>query len=149
MAFATRKWQLCLTGITGGCHNNNLWCHQWQQSWHFDYSGFSMFYTDLSVSSLIDQSHKSNSAPFPYHSMHHSEKKCAHFYSEWCIVRYGTGALWDLLIWSILYTGLVQKRHNSSAKALELYLFCTNPSTSCLISIFISTLAVPSYHRLP
>ena len=26
----------------------------------------------------------------------HSEQKCAHFCSQWCIVGYGTGALWDL-----------------------------------------------------
>ena len=28
-----------------------------------------------------------------YPTMHHSEQKCAHFCSERCIVRYGTGAL--------------------------------------------------------
>ena len=28
--------------------------------------------------------------------MHHSEQKCAHFCSEWCIVGYGTGAFWDI-----------------------------------------------------
>ena len=30
-----------------------------------------------------------------------SSWNCAHFCSEWCIVGYGTGALWDLLDWSI------------------------------------------------
>ena len=25
-----------------------------------------------------------------------SEQKCTHFFSEWCLVGYGTGALWDL-----------------------------------------------------
>ena len=30
--------------------------------------------------------------------MHHSERWCAHFCSEWCIVGYRTGALWDLWI---------------------------------------------------
>ena len=39
--------------------------------------------------------------PVPYPTMHHSEQKCAHFCSEWCIVGYGTGALWDLWDWSI------------------------------------------------
>ena len=34
--------------------------------------------------------------------MHHSEQKCAHFCSEWCIVGYETGALWDLQIRSII-----------------------------------------------
>ena len=28
--------------------------------------------------------------------MHHSEEKCAHFSSEWCIVGYGMSALWDM-----------------------------------------------------
>ena len=32
--------------------------------------------------------------------MRHSEQKCVHFCSEWCIVGYGTSALCDLLIWS-------------------------------------------------
>ena len=34
--------------------------------------------------------------------MSHSEQKCAHFCSEWSIVAYGTGALWDLWNWSIV-----------------------------------------------
>ena len=29
-------------------------------------------------------------------TMHHAKQKCAHFCSEWCIVVYETGALWDL-----------------------------------------------------
>ena len=35
-------------------------------------------------------------APVPYPTIHHSEQKCAHFCSEWCVVGYETGALWDL-----------------------------------------------------
>ena len=42
----------------------------------------------------IDQSHKSHIAPIPYLKIHHSEQKCAHFCSEWCIVGYGISALW-------------------------------------------------------
>ena len=61
----------------------------------------------------IDQIHKSHNAPVTYPqelitvisswhpAMHHSEQKCAHFCSEWCIVGYGTGALWDLWKWSV------------------------------------------------
>ena len=48
----------------------------------------------------MNQSHKSHNAPVPYPTIHHSE--CAHFCSEWCIVGYGTGALLDLWIRSIL-----------------------------------------------
>ena len=44
--------------------------------------------------------------------MHHSEQKCAHFCSEWCIVGYGTGASWDLWIRSILF-GRVKIRGRS------------------------------------
>ena len=40
-------------------------------------------------------------APVPYPTMHNSEQKCVHFCSEWCIVGYGTGALWDSWAWSI------------------------------------------------
>ena len=36
--------------------------------------------------------------------MHHSEQKCAYFCSEWCIVGYGTGTLWDLWTWFIWAT---------------------------------------------
>ena len=49
----------------------------------------------------IDQSHKSHHAPVSYPANHHSEQKCAHFCPEWCVMGYGTGALWDLWIWSI------------------------------------------------
>ena len=42
-----------------------------------------------------NQMNKSHNAPAPYPTMHHSEQKCAIFCSEWCIVWYETGALWD------------------------------------------------------
>ena len=34
----------------------------------------------------------------PYPPLPYSEQKCAHSCSEWSIVRYGTGAFWDLWI---------------------------------------------------
>ena len=58
---------------------------------------------------VLNQSHKSHNAPVPCPIIHHSEQKCVHFCSEWCIVGYGTGVLWDLWIWSIKlshFTGL-------------------------------------------
>ena len=55
----------------------------------------------------VDQSHISHNAPVPYPTMHYSEHKCAHFCSEWCIVGYGTGALWDMWDWSI---GMIEHR---------------------------------------
>ena len=30
-------------GGTVGCHNDNLRCHQWRQSWHYDNSWFSVY----------------------------------------------------------------------------------------------------------
>ena len=32
-----------IIGDIRGCHNDNLWCHQWWQSWHHDNSLFSVF----------------------------------------------------------------------------------------------------------
>ena len=49
----------------------------------------------------IDLIHKSHNALVPYPKMHHSEQKCTHLCSQWCIVGYGKGALRDLLDWSI------------------------------------------------
>ena len=51
---------------------------------------------------VIDQSHKSQNAPVPYTTMHHSEQKCPHFCFEWCIVGYGTSALWNLWMMPIV-----------------------------------------------
>ena len=39
--------------------------------------------------SIIDLILKSHNASVPYPRMQHSEQKCAHFCSEWCIVGYG------------------------------------------------------------
>ena len=49
----------------------------------------------------IDLISKSHNSPIPYVTMYHSEQRYAHFCSEWCIVVYGTGALWDLWDWFI------------------------------------------------
>ena len=44
-------------------------------------------YSDNIVSyATIDLIHKFHNAPVPYSTVHHSEQKCAHFSSEWCIV---------------------------------------------------------------
>ena len=58
------------------------------------------FYKDYHLPALdqyrgilpIDQSHN---ASVPYLTINHSKQKCAHFCSEWCILGYGTSALWD------------------------------------------------------
>ena len=52
----------------------------------------------------MDQFHKSQNTPAPYPTIIHSEQKCAHFCSEWCIVGYETGAFWDLWIRSVKHT---------------------------------------------
>ena len=40
---------------------------------------------------------------YPLSTIHHSEQKCAHFCSEWCVVGYGIGALCGLWYWSIYF----------------------------------------------
>ena len=49
----------------------------------------------------IGHTDKSHNVPLPYPTMHHSEKNCTDFCSQWCIVGYGTVALWDFwdLVW--------------------------------------------------
>ena len=56
----------------------------------------------------IDLIHKSQNAPVPYPTILYSEQKCAHFCSEWSIVGYVTGALWDL--WNSCFAS--RWRHN-------------------------------------
>ena len=46
---------------------------------------------------FIHQSHKFRKSPVPYPTRYHSEQRCAHFCSEWCIVEYGTGPLWGIV----------------------------------------------------
>ena len=52
----------------------------------------------------------------PYPTMHNSEQKCnvTHFCSEWCILGYGAGALWNLWDWSIA---------SHSFKGIQVHLF--------------------------
>ena len=69
-----------------------------------DSTGEGFFQIILTKSKSTHQIHKSHNAPVPYPTMQHSEQKCAHFCSEWCIVGYGTGALWHLWDWSIMVT---------------------------------------------
>ena len=52
-------------------------------------------------SPTIHKSHKSHNAVVPYHTMRHSEEKCAYLLSELCIVGYDTVALCDWWIRSI------------------------------------------------
>ena len=61
---------------------------------------------------------KSQNAPVPYPTMHHSE----HFCSEWCIVGYGTGAswvLWDLSIPSSWKTRTIHSTWSVSSWLLK------------------------------
>ena len=52
-------------------------------------TGVGLLFSDLPINKPQDW-------PLPNPTMHHSEQKCAHFCSEWHIVKYGTAALWDL-----------------------------------------------------
>ena len=64
------------------------WCHSMLLHWHWD-------------NHTMDKFPKSQNAPVPYPTMLHSDQKCAHFWSEWSIVGYGTSTFWDLWIRSI------------------------------------------------
>ena len=75
-----------------------LQCNPWT---HFFHGVGSPCFTHAHHIS-IDLFHKSHAAPAPYPTMHHSEQKCAHFCSEWCIVEYGAGALWDFWNWPMI-----------------------------------------------
>ena len=106
----------------------------------------------------IYPSHIYHNASDKYTTMHYSVTEmcsCVHIsVRKWCILRYGTGALWDFLdgfietalapnivrssagMISIAHVqhinGLVQERRNSIANALELRLSCTNLLISSL-----------------
>ena len=71
---------------------------------------------------VIDQTYKSQNAPVPYPTMLHSEQICAHFCSEWSIVRYGTDAFWDLWIRSIEF--LIIRSQQNCADATITVLWC-------------------------
>ena len=64
------------------------------------------YVSDKGPTQIIDLINKSHNAPVPYPTMHHSGEKCAHFCSEWCIVGYETGKLWDLGDWPVLIKSL-------------------------------------------
>ena len=62
------------------------------------------------------------------HTGRHSEHKCAHFCSKWCIVRYGACALRELWIWSIVSVGYLLSGiflKPVSSKAREKITSCT------------------------
>ena len=42
-----RNANIDVTGGTVGCHNDNLRCHQWRQSWHYDNSWFSVYVNSI------------------------------------------------------------------------------------------------------
>ena len=57
--------------------------------------------------------------------MHRSEQKCAQFYTEWCIMEYGEGALWDGMRQPPSYAEFTHKKryweHILSSKYTDIY----------------------------
>ena len=100
------------------CHNMSLkqvdekhFCHKFRNvSWLViitkvnSYSSHALtqtaFIDTYEKGDHLDQSHKSHNPSVPYPKMHFSEQKCSHFCSEWGIMGYGPGALWDMWDWS-------------------------------------------------
>ena len=78
----------------------------------------------------IDQFHKSCNAPALYPTMHHSEQKFTHFFSEWCM-GYRTGALWDLRLFNTLTTT------NTTPQSAQNKLCTTGTVRHCIIVLFI------------
>ena len=72
---------------------------------------------------LIDPSHKSHSASDKYPTMHHFVKQmCTHLHisvTKWCIVGYGTDALWDIWDWSIAKPHTCQGRYGNCSYTEE------------------------------
>ena len=61
-----------IAGGTTGCHNDNLWCHQRWQSWHYDNPCYSLWYTEttwLTIFTLFGTvEHWNVTLPF-YHNL--------------------------------------------------------------------------------
>ena len=85
---------LCLAILNHEHHIRLMWC--WNMWLISRWLSHETTYIHTTHRSGIDQSHRSHDALLPYPTTHHSEQKCAHLCSEWCIVGCGTGALWDL-----------------------------------------------------
>ena len=77
--------------------------------WHIHafHSAKSFAITPHSVvnSTSIEPIHKCHNALAPCPTMHHSEQKCTHFCSEWCIMGYETGELRNLWSWFTVLWG--------------------------------------------
>ena len=86
---------------------------------------------------MTNKSHKSHCAPVPYPTIHHFERKCAHFFPEWYIVGHGTGTLWDLWICSIvmIYNGWSISRSRRPYADTEKYSMVVSKCLSCLKTI--------------
>ena len=67
--------------------------------------GFTVVTLPQSIPKRIDLSHKSQNAPVPYPTMHHSVTKmytCVHIsVTKWCIVGYLFDALWEMGLYSL------------------------------------------------
>ena len=77
---------------------------------------------------VINQYHKSHNTHVPYPMMHHSERKWAHFCSEWCIVGSVTGEVWDVWIRSIVHHRV---RYIYSNRIVLFQVDCFNINTRC------------------
>ena len=84
---------------------------------------------------IIRQYRKSHDSPAPYPTIYHSEQKWGCLCSEWCVVWYGAGALWDLWDWSI--TEYPMKYAHSFVALCLLWLYdqlCANGSIGLISS---------------
>ena len=90
----------------------------------------------------IESSHKSHNASDKYRTMHHFlTKMYTHvhiFATKWCIVGYGTGALWDFCNRSILFNVLTlwdMGKMIAYQKTIFSVAFCMKKSLMCLLEM--------------
>ena len=76
-----------------------------------------------------------------YPTMHHSEQKCSHFCSEWCIVGYGTDALWDLSDWDV---EIHSRGHAQNHQTYHGQMIWKNFSWTLQIKIYTKSIVVKS-----
>ena len=82
-----------ISGCTGGCHSDNLWCHQWWQYSHHDDSVFNSYIGWQFIRSLW---YKKNINPNFDYSLTLHVFKCISNLSNW-------RAIWWHLFWKNLY----------------------------------------------
>ena len=99
------------------CHISSQSSQSTWYSWHWSHIQRGGQLPQMShISSGIDQSHKSHTAPVPYPTMHPSEQKCTHFCSEWRIVGMRQVHIGDLILFDLGFDSIVMSYFTNTSK---------------------------------